>query len=287
MVSIVIPAHNESAVIARCLAALTAGADPGELEIVVVANGCTDDTADRARAFGHPDVRVIETDVGSKTHALNLGDAATTAFPRFYVDADVVLTTASIRAMAAELAAGRFLAVAPLPEIDLTGCTRAVRAFYRINQRLPSSAEGIGGSGVYGLSREGRARFGEFPRITADDGFVRVHFKPEERLTLANCRSIVSAPRTFSGLLAIKSRSHMGSYELRQLYPDLWKNRGMGNRRALLKMAKLPTLWPSLLVYAAVKVVSRLRARTKIRAGKAHIWERDETSRTTHAVTKS
>src|SRR5262245_58336894 len=49
MASVVIPAHNEARVIERGLSSLLEGARPGELEIVVVCNGCTDDTAARAR----------------------------------------------------------------------------------------------------------------------------------------------------------------------------------------------------------------------------------------------
>ncbi len=57
--SVVIPAHDEAAVIGRCLDALFTGFEPGELDVVVVCNGCTDDTASAARASGHP-VRVVE-----------------------------------------------------------------------------------------------------------------------------------------------------------------------------------------------------------------------------------
>ena len=37
--SVVIPAHNESTAIRRCLDALFAGLAPGELDVVVVCNG--------------------------------------------------------------------------------------------------------------------------------------------------------------------------------------------------------------------------------------------------------
>src|SRR4051812_17623879 len=117
MISIVIPAHNEAAVIARTLRAMTAPKpeDAGEaagkvarldaLDIVVVCNGCSDTTAEIARSFG-PSVRVIETDVASKPHALNLGDAAATFFPRIYADADVVIAPRAINALADRLARG-------------------------------------------------------------------------------------------------------------------------------------------------------------------------------------
>jgi len=76
MISIVIPARNEAPVIARNLRALTTGAAVDEIDVVVVCNACTDDTAGVARSFGPP-VRVIETEVGGKAHALNLGDQPT------------------------------------------------------------------------------------------------------------------------------------------------------------------------------------------------------------------
>ncbi len=57
------PAHNEAAVIERCLGAILADAPPGTPEIIVVCNGCTDDTAARARKFG-AGVTVIELERG-------------------------------------------------------------------------------------------------------------------------------------------------------------------------------------------------------------------------------
>src|SRR5580658_5015807 len=58
MTTVVIPAHNEGRVIRRLLEPLIKGADPGEMDIIVVANGCTDDTAEAAASFG-PAVRVL------------------------------------------------------------------------------------------------------------------------------------------------------------------------------------------------------------------------------------
>src|SRR6266853_6912404 len=91
MISVVVPAHNERSVISRTMKTMTAGALPGELEVIVVCNGCTDDTAAIAANFGSP-VRVIATKLVGKTVALNLGDKAATAFPRVYADADVHIT---------------------------------------------------------------------------------------------------------------------------------------------------------------------------------------------------
>ena len=48
MTSIVIAAHNEETVIGRCLDTLLADAHPGEFDVTVVANGCSDRTAEVA-----------------------------------------------------------------------------------------------------------------------------------------------------------------------------------------------------------------------------------------------
>ena len=110
--------------------AITTGFPQKELDVVVVCNGCTDGTANTARRFGSA-VRVIETDVASKVHALNLGDQVARSFPRVYIDADVVITADAIRAIANRLEQGDVLAVAPTPNINVAGslcsCARLFR----------------------------------------------------------------------------------------------------------------------------------------------------------------
>src|SRR5579859_6787834 len=87
MATLIIPAHNEARVIGRLLGQLVSAAEPGELDIIVVPNGCTDDTAEIAASFGPP-VRVLPIPVASKHEALRAGDRAAWDFPRMYVDAD-------------------------------------------------------------------------------------------------------------------------------------------------------------------------------------------------------
>ena len=52
MISVIIPAHNEGKVIAAALKGLAAGAISGELEVIVVCNGCTDNTVGIVASFG-------------------------------------------------------------------------------------------------------------------------------------------------------------------------------------------------------------------------------------------
>ena len=276
--NIIIPAHDEATVIGRCLSSLLDHGCPDAINVWVVCNGCTDATAEAARSV--PGVQVIETEIASKTHALNLGDeVAGDNYPRFYVDADVMISSESIRLLAKVLEKGEALAVAPTVKHDLTGASWAVRAYYHIAASLPSRKEGIGGSGVYAMSRQGRARFGEFPKITADDLFVRLHFAPQERKTVAGAVSIVTPPKTLQGLVAIHTRGHFGNYEIAQKFPEMLKNRGEGcNRWALVRLSFRPWRWAKLAVYCYVKIVARLRARERIRKAE-YVWERDESSR--------
>src|SRR5215203_5420465 len=85
--SIIIPAHNEATVVARTLASIVANRFDQPLQIIVVANGCTDETAQVVRQFSD-NVELVETPVGSKTHALNLGDRVAKYDLRAYLDAD-------------------------------------------------------------------------------------------------------------------------------------------------------------------------------------------------------
>jgi glycosyltransferase involved in cell wall biosynthesis len=277
MISVVVPAHNESSVIARTLSQWVTNPASNEIGVVVVCNGCTDDTANVARRFG-PTVHVVESDIASKTHALNLGDQISGAFPRIYADADIVITVDAIRALARRLEQGDVLAVAPTADINVTGCSWLVRKYYGIRSRLPSSREGIGGSGVYALSEAGRRRFGQFPDVIADDTYVRLQFRLGERETLPCVSSTVFPPRTVLQLIAVRTRAYNGTFELVQRFPELRVNKGEANNRTLVALFKEPHLWPGLLIYCCVNIVARCRATIGSRGG-AHLWQRDETSR--------
>jgi hypothetical protein len=134
------------------------------------------------------------------------------------------------------------------------------------------------GAGVYALSKEGRARFREFPEVIADDGYVRCQFKEYERGLTPGYYSVVNAPRDIPGLIKIKTRSRLGRYELKKKFPDIIafekKNYGgaIGNQALKIK------LWPKLAVYLAVNYVTRMRAKRQYLTGQI-IWERDDSSR--------
>lgn len=275
--SVVIPAHNEGTVIDRCLSAILADAAPGELEVVVVCNGCADDTAQRARRHG-ADVRVVELTEASKPAALNAGDEAATAFPRVYVDADIEVSTAAVRRVAAVLSSGRALAASPRLDLDLTGCSLPVRWYYRAWTELDYVRRSRVGSGVYGVSAAGRERFGRFPEIIADDLFVRCHFAPSEREAVADIGYVVRPPRTVRALVRSKTRVFAGNAQLRDGWPELRDHASGGGRGRRRLLQRSPDLAGPLATYLAIQGSAKALGLVAYRRGRLE-WRRDVTSR--------
>lgn len=278
MLSVVIPAHNEEAVLGRLLSALLAGADADEFDVVVVPNGCTDATATVAAGFGPP-VRVVESPVMGKAAALRLGDEHASGFPRLYVDADVVLGAPDARLLAEVLRRGDVLAAAPDRVIDLAGCSRVVRWYYDIWQRLPTVREGIYGRGVIGVSESGHRRLSAMPEAMADDLAASVAFTGAERVVLAGARVVIKAPRTTADLVRRRVRSVTGIAQLHGHRPQA-VDAARTTKADLFGIARRdPRTLPRLLAFLAVTLVARRRARAAVRAGDFSTWLRDESSR--------
>ncbi len=276
MVTVIIPAHNEAASIASCLFSLSGSDNKQEFETIVVCNGCVDNTAEIAKQNSF-DVICLETDIPSKTSAINLGELHSKFFPRIYLDADVMLTRDAIFAMCSTLESGA-LATSVEPQMDLSSSSWFVKAFYEIWLSLPYCKAGMIGSGVYALSEEGRSRFDRFPNIIADDGYVRALFTESERSVTKGHYAIVTAPKDLLSLIKIKTRSRLGRYQLKDKFSELLANEAKDFQGAFKSLCFDVKLWPKLLVYVGVNLISRIRARHQY-ITKQTKWERDESSR--------
>jgi glycosyltransferase involved in cell wall biosynthesis len=102
VVSVIIAAHNEEAVIGGCLEALAREQLP--LQVIVSANGCTDATAELARSMH---ATVVERAEAGKAGALNAAELVAEEFPRIYLDADIVPPPGAIAALVAALGVRR------------------------------------------------------------------------------------------------------------------------------------------------------------------------------------
>ena len=276
--TVIIPAHDEEVVLRRTLERLLDGL-PSEVAVVVVPNGCHDRTAEVAREF-EPRVRVLEIERASKTAALNAAETLAPAHPRVYLDADVELSGQGIARLVAALREPDALAAEPSARFDTSGANLLVRVYFEVWQALHAQRPGDVGCGSYALSEPGRARFGCFPNVISDDGFVRAHFAPDEIRRLAEVEAVVRTPRTLSALLKIKTRSRLGALELQRCFPDLWARKRRTGPSLGEKLGRLPLRVYALLpCYLLVQLAIRRRAHKRALELGAYRWERDESSR--------
>ncbi|MEU9453462.1 glycosyltransferase family 2 protein [Streptomyces sp. NPDC048277] len=281
MTSIVIPAHNEARVIGRLLDSLLADSSPeGDADIVVVCNGCTDDTA-RIAAERGPRVRVVEIPVPSKHAALRAGDDHARGFPRLYVDADVVITGADVRALTEPLddEASGVLATAPERRIPLVSCAWRVRAYYRVWQRLPVVREGLFGRGVIAVSKAGHTRIAALPPLMADDLAASLAFTPEERLVVGAAGAVIQPPRTWRDLIKRRVRAMVSTAQVEQHQGPEGASARTSKADLTALLRREPGLFVAVLVFVGAAVVARRKAEKAIRAQDFGTWLRDESSR--------
>ncbi|MET4538954.1 exopolysaccharide biosynthesis WecB/TagA/CpsF family protein [Arthrobacter bambusae] len=270
--AVIIPAHNEEAVIARTLESLQGVMAWGSVEVIVACNGCTDGTEAIASRF--EDVRVLRVDAASKTSALNAADQAAVRWPRLYLDADIEISADAVHAVLKALSDGPLLAARPAFRYNTDGASALVRSYYRARGRIPSTAQGLWGAGVYALSKAGHDRLGVFPSLTGDDYYVDRLFSGEEKAVLPTEPVVVRTPRTCPALLAVLRRSYRGNAQQDRMGAEAETSRTV---RELLSSVRGPFSAVDAAVYAAFAAGGRRRP---LRGGEpASAWERDDSSR--------
>ena len=277
VVTVIVPAHNEGRVIGRLLGQLISGASPDELDVIVVANGCTDDTAQVAADYG-PMIRVITIPVPSKREALAAGNQAATSFPLLYVDADVELGASDVRALDRALHRPGILAVAPQRVLALDGRPRLVRWYYDVWVRLPEVRDGLFGRGVIGVSAAGHARIADLPPLMADDLAASLAFTPDERLIVAEARAVVHVPRTMGDLLRRRVRAEMGVTQVEQTEGAPASTARTRPSDLIAIAVREPRMVPRILVFLSIAVIARFRSRRAMTRSDL-TWLRDESSR--------
>jgi len=280
--TVIIPAHNESASIRRLLDALAPGQsaesprDSPALEVLVVCNGCTDDTAAIARQY-EPGVRVMEIPEASKRHALDAGDAAAHGARRAYVDADVVISRTDILRLFDALS-DTHMVTAPARHLDLTGSSWLVRSYYEVWRRLPQVESGVFGRGVVVMSPAAHARVRRLPPVMSDDLAASEAFGPGERVVVTDATVSIQCPRTFPDLLRRRIRVATGNRQLDDLALRTNEARTSGRTLVAIAVAR-PGIVPAVGVFAMVSFLARLGAARRVRRGDYTTWLRDESSR--------
>tara|TARA_R110002110_G_scaffold123078_5_gene299627 strand:- start:2653 stop:3486 length:834 start_codon:yes stop_codon:yes gene_type:complete len=227
--SILIPAHNEAAYLPACLAAvLASGPVTGAVEVIVIANGCTDDTVALAQGFGAQaglkgwHLKVLDLAAGNKLSAWNAGEAAAVGDVLIYLDADVTISPPLVGQLidALDTDAPRYASGRPNVTIKGGGLTRLYTRFWLT---APFLTQGVPGFGVFAMNKTGRARWGAWADIISDDTFARLNFTPKERLSVP---ATYDWPMVegFLRLVQVRRRQDIGVAEIETQYPQLVAN---------------------------------------------------------------
>lgn len=277
MLTIIIPAYNEASVISECLDSLLAQTYQGSLEIIVAANGCSDETAALARTYedgfmskGYA-LLVIEITRGNKNNAINHSDSIASFGNRLYLDADVVCDEDLITQIVDELATTKPIYVSGTLNIQ-EGPSFSSRCYGTIWKATPYIRDTIPGCGCYAVNAVGRALWNQFPKIHSDDKFVRLLFSCSQRRQV-KAKYYWPLPQGFLTLIKIRTRWTRGNRQLASLHPELSINdskRIEWDSRFIKHILTNPV---ATLIFATIYGISTFRAYQ----GEAHlpvIWSR-------------
>jgi len=271
LVSILVPAYNEGAVIQGSIRSLLQ-LDYPRYEVIVIDDGSKDDTYRKARVFegthGAVEVRVIRKKNGGKSRALNTGIAAATGDFVLCMDGDSALHPMTLRRAVRHLADPRVAAVAGsvkvvnrsnllsslqgLEYVEGLNMVRAAQGFFRLVNIIPGP---IGLFRVAALKRVGcydHDTFAEDCDLTLKllaEGW-QIHYEPESI-------AYTEAPEKLLDLLKQRYRWTRGILQAIRKHRETMRHplRNPAMAFTLAYMVFEGILWPAMNVFAHVLFV--------------------------------
>ncbi len=237
----------------------------------MVCNGCTDDTAAVVSSYPPP-VRLIDTPVGGKAHAIDLGRRSTAPGVRVYLDADVVISGGALRAVDRLLADPAIHGAAPAIELVVPeAASFAVRHYASVWRQAPYFGRNLIGAGFFALDAEADGRIGEWPDLIADDLVALCHLDPDERAVAPTETFRHELPPTIGQIWRAEVRREAGRRQFAAWAateaPDIAEEETGG--RWLIGLARRPRSWIGLGLFVAVKATAKVQARRDL--GRGHV----------------
>ena len=176
------------------------------------------------------------------------------------------------------LRVGPALAARPPIKYDTERSAPLVSSYYRARAEVPAVMGSLWGAGVYGLSEAGRARFGRYPDVVAEDLFVDQHFARREVEIVSSPPVIVRVPCRTIDLLRVLRRTYQGNSENRAI--TRCRARPPGTTRSTLHdLARLALTGSARTVDSATYMALAALARVTLTVAAPTQWERDNSSR--------
>ncbi len=231
-VAVIIAAFNEEKVIAQTITTLLNSDYDGELTVIVVDDGSTDDTSTLVeRLFGNtPNVQLYRIPNGGKANALNYGITKTTAPIVITLDADTVFLPDTVRLLMKHFANPRIAAVAGNAQVGnrINLITRFQALEYITSQNLDRRAFSVLNCitvvpGAVGAWRKDLLlSYGGFMHDTlAEDTDMTMNLLREGHLIAYEDSAIAltEAPATIGDLIKQRYRWMYGTYQA------VWKHK--------------------------------------------------------------
>ncbi|GAA3554038.1 glycosyltransferase [Amycolatopsis ultiminotia] len=239
---------------------------------MVVANGCSDRTAQTARAAAGPGDLVLDTALPGKANALNLGDGSCTTFPRAYVDADVTIDAGGLLRLGESLAESGALLAVPGLQLRTAEASWLVRRYLAAWQQLPGVRHNGAGRGVYVLSEAGHALTFPLPQgLIADDGYVERRIGAARRVLVPEVTVTVTPVRTIRAMVRRRIRVGAGNRQLTEL--GLPAENGTAGLGVLVRLTREGTVRPlDAAVFAAVSLAARVLDTLRRTRGRSVSW---------------
>jgi cellulose synthase/poly-beta-1,6-N-acetylglucosamine synthase-like glycosyltransferase len=257
-ISVVIPAFNEAAGIAATVRSMIGSSYPGLLEVIVVDDGSTDDTAAIVRGLRLPGITVISQQNAGKPAALNRGIAAASFDLLVLVDGDTIFAPNTLSRLAVRMRDPGVGAVSGNTKVanrrGLLGRWQHLEYVmgFNLERRMFD---------ILGTIPTVPGAIGAFRRITLDAvGGVSADTLAEDTdLTMAICRSgwrVVYEPRALAWTEAPGSLRQLWRQRYRWCYgtmQSMWKHKrsvvergpsGRFGRRCLIYLAFYQILLP-------------------------------------------
>jgi peptidoglycan-N-acetylglucosamine deacetylase len=250
-VSVIIPAHNEAAVIVKSVERILESAYP-DLQIIVVDDGSTDGTTEvLEHAYGdHPAVKIITIPNGGKANAINVGLASVHGSIVVALDADTLFEKDTITNLTRWFIDPSVGAVAGNAKVGnrINTITKWQALEYISAQNLERRALVTLGcmtvvpGAVGAWRREALEKLGRFPTNTlAEDQDLTISVQKAGYRVVFDSEAVAwtEAPDTFKGLMRQRFRWAYGTLQC------LWKHRDVTFRPRFgtLGLIAMPQVW--------------------------------------------